>query len=50
MCQAVTVVSPKSDRTAVATILDVDNPLSQISKDFTGGVMIVEVGLKKLCN
>ena len=32
------------------TIRDVDDPLSLISKDFTGGVVIVEVGLKKLCN
>ena len=32
------------------TIHDVDDPLSLISKDFTGGVVIVEVGLKKLCN
>ena len=38
-----TVVKPKSDGTAVATILDVDVPLSLISKDFTGGVVIVEV-------
>ena len=45
-----TVVKPKSDGTAVATILDVDDPFSLISKDFTGGVVIVEVGQKKLCN
>ena len=32
------------------TIDDVDDPFSLISKDFTGGVVIVEVGLKKLCN
>ena len=32
------------------TIREVDDPLSVISKDFTGGVVIVEVGLKKLCN
>ena len=32
------------------TIRDMDDPLSLISKDFTGGVVIVEVGLKKLCN
>ena len=35
---------------ALTIIHDVDDPLSLISKDFTGGVMIVEVGLKKLCN
>ena len=29
------------------TIHDVNDP---ISKDFTGDVVIVEVGLKKLCN
>ena len=50
VCVPGTVVNPKSDGTAVATILDVDDPLSLISKDFTGGVVIVEVGLKKLCN
>ena len=44
-----TVVKPQSDGTAVATILDVDAD-SLISKDFTGGVVIVEVTLKKLCN
>ena len=32
------------------TISDVDDPFSLISKDFTGRVVIVEVGLKKLCN
>ena len=32
------------------TIRGVDDPLSLISKDFTGGVVIVEVGLQKLCN
>ena len=38
------------------TIHDVDDPLctfivalSLISKDFTGGVVTVEVGVKKLC-
>ena len=49
VCVPRTVVKPKSDRTAL-TIRDVDDPLSLISKDFTGGVVIVEVGLKKLCN
>ena len=32
------------------TMHDVDDPLSLTSKDFTGGIVIVEVGLKKLCN
>ena len=51
VCVPGTIVKPKSDGTAVATILDdVDDPLSLISKDFTGGVVIVEVGLKKLCS
>ena len=50
VCVPGTVVKPKSDGTAVAKIIDVDDPLSLISKDFTGGVVIVEVGLKKLCN
>ena len=49
VCVPGTVVKPKSDGTAL-TICDVDDPLSLISKDFTGGVVIVEVGLKKLCN
>ena len=50
-----TVVKPKTYGTAVAWNTDVDDPLrtfivalSLISKDFTGGVVIVEVGLKKL--
>ena len=50
VCVPGTVVKPKSDRTAVETILDVDDPLSLVSKDFTGGVVNLEVGLKKLCN
>ena len=49
VCVPGTIVKPKSDGTAVVMILDVDDPLSLISKDFTG-VVIVEVGLKKLCN
>ena len=49
VCVPGTVVKPKSDGTAL-TIHDADDPLSLISKDFTGGVVIVEVGLKKLCN
>ena len=49
VCVPETVVKPKSDGTAL-TIPVVDDPLSLISKDFTGGVVIVEVGLKKLCN
>ena len=36
--QGTNVIKPKSDGTAVATILDVDDPLSLISKDFTGDV------------
>ena len=50
VCVPGTVVKPKSDGTAVATILDSDDTLSLISKDFIGGVVIVEVGVKKLCN
>ena len=50
VCVPGTIVKPKSNGTAIATILDVDDPLSLISKDFTGGVVIVEVGLKKLCS
>ena len=50
VCVPGTVVKPKSDGTAVVTILHVDDPLSLISKDFTDGLVIVEVGLKKLCN
>ena len=49
VCVPGTIVKPKSDGTAVVMILDVDDPFSLISKDFTG-VVIVEVGLKKLCN
>ena len=49
LCVPGTVVKPKSDGTAL-TISDLDDPLSLISKDFTGCVMIVELGLKKLCN
>ena len=40
VCVPGTIVKPKSDGTAVATILDVDDPLSLISKDFTGSVVI----------
>ena len=43
VCVSETVVKPKSNGTAVATILDMDDPLSLISKDLTGGVVIVEV-------
>ena len=49
VCVPGTVVKPKSDGTTL-TIRDMDDPLPLISKDFTGGVVIVEVGLKKLCN
>ena len=49
VCVPGTVVKPKSDGTAL-TVRDVDDPLSLIFKDFTGGVVIVEAGLKKLCN
>ena len=35
---------------ALTILGDMDDPLSLISKDFTGGIVIVEVGLKKLCN
>ena len=49
VCLPGTVVKPKSDGTAL-TINNMDDPLSPISKDFTGGVVIVEVGLKKMCN
>ena len=47
VCVPGTVVKPKSDGIAL-TIRDVDDPLSLIFKDVTNGVVIVEVGLKKL--
>ena len=51
VCLPGTVVKPKSDGTAVAwSIHDMDDPLSLISKDFTGGIVILEAGLKNLCN
>ena len=49
VCVRGTIVKPKSDETAVPWSTDemcVDDPLSLISKDFIGGVVIVEVGLK----
>ena len=56
-----TVIKPKADGTLILllgapTIHDVDDPLcifvaslSLISKDFTGGVVIVELGLNCFC-
>ena len=52
VCVPWTVVKPPMEQLLLGapTIRNVDDPLSLVSKDFTGGVVIVEVGLKKLCN